>query len=81
MRLIKPDDNVGGMLLLALPQVVVHQIDAWSPLLRYLRNENLKKETAATSYSYPETLERETDLLNGTRELPQSGLQGIHSKI
>merc|ERR1711879_336941 len=31
MRLQHPDDELGGMLLPALPQLVVHRIDAWSP--------------------------------------------------
>lgn len=32
MRLDKPDDELGGYLFLALPSVVVHRLDAWSPL-------------------------------------------------
>ena len=32
MRLQRPDDELGAMLLLALPSVCVHRIDAWSPL-------------------------------------------------
>jgi hypothetical protein len=31
MRLQQPDDTIGGKLFLALPSVVVHQLDAWSP--------------------------------------------------
>jgi hypothetical protein len=33
MRLNHPNDELGGMLLLMLPQVVVHEIDASSPLM------------------------------------------------
>ncbi|KAH8049650.1 hypothetical protein JL720_15557 [Aureococcus anophagefferens] len=33
MRLDKPDDELGGWLFLALPSVVVHRLDAWSPLV------------------------------------------------
>jgi hypothetical protein len=33
MRLQRPDDELGGMLLLAVPSVVVHRIDNWSPLM------------------------------------------------
>jgi hypothetical protein len=33
MRLSQPNDELGGMLLLSLPNAVVHRIDAWSPLL------------------------------------------------
>lgn len=32
MRLNHPSDELGGMLLLCLPQTVVHEIDLWSPL-------------------------------------------------
>jgi len=32
MRLHRPDDQLGSMLLLSLPAVVVHRIDNWSPL-------------------------------------------------
>jgi hypothetical protein len=32
MRLQHPDDELGGMLLLAVPQIVSHRIDHWSPL-------------------------------------------------
>ena len=32
MRLNKPDDELGAVLMLALPAAVVHRIDAWSPL-------------------------------------------------
>src|SRR5687767_10651685 len=34
MRIQHPDDDLGGMMLLALPSVVVHRMDAWSPLCR-----------------------------------------------
>lgn len=33
MRLQHPDDELGSNLLLVLPQIVVHRIDAWSPLM------------------------------------------------
>ena len=33
MRLSHPNDELGGMLLLMTPQVVVHEIDAYSPLM------------------------------------------------
>jgi hypothetical protein len=33
MRLQHPDDELGSQLLLVLPQVVVHRIEAWSPLM------------------------------------------------
>jgi hypothetical protein len=34
MRIQHPDDEINGMMLLALPSVVVHRLDRWSPLLR-----------------------------------------------
>lgn len=33
MRLNHPDDSLGGMLLMCLPQVIVHEIDCSSPLM------------------------------------------------
>jgi hypothetical protein len=33
MRLNHPDDELGGMLLLCLPQMIVHQINPFSPLM------------------------------------------------
>ena len=45
MRLNYPNDELGGMLIMCLPQVVVHEIDVWSPLMppplwRSCRNTN-----------------------------------------
>ena len=44
MRLQHPDDELGGMLLLAVPQIVSHRIDHWSPLcppaMNYLGREH-----------------------------------------
>ena len=31
MRLDQPDDDTGSMLLMALPQMIIHRIDPWSP--------------------------------------------------
>ncbi|CAM9948769.1 unnamed protein product, partial [Laminaria digitata] len=33
MRLQHPDDELGGNMLLVIPQMVVHRIDAWSPMM------------------------------------------------
>ena len=33
MRLEKPDDELGSMLFLSLPSLVMHRLDAWSPLV------------------------------------------------
>eukprot|EP01052_Picozoa_sp_SAG31_P028991 SAG31_NODE_2844_length_5009_cov_2.067006_7_plen_125_part_00 len=32
MRLQQPDDELSGMLLLNVPNIIVHAIDSWSPL-------------------------------------------------
>ena len=32
MRLHYPDDNLGSLVLLSVPVVIVHHIDKWSPL-------------------------------------------------
>jgi len=32
MRLERPDDSLGAMMLLVLPSLVVHRMDAWSPM-------------------------------------------------
>jgi len=33
MRIQQPDDELGAMLFMALPSVVIHRIDQWSPLM------------------------------------------------
>ena len=33
MRLNFPNDELGGLLILCLPQMIVHEVDAWSPLM------------------------------------------------
>ena len=33
MRLVHPDDNLGGMLLICMPALIVHEVDQWSPLM------------------------------------------------
>lgn len=33
MRLNHPNDELGGMLLLCFPQEILHELDAWSPLM------------------------------------------------
>ena len=48
MRLQKPDDELGGMLLLMLPSEIVHRIDAWSPLRPVLKQQ--QQHNAISSY-------------------------------
>ena len=33
MRLSFPNDALGGLLIMCLPQVIVHEVDVWSPLM------------------------------------------------
>lgn len=69
MRIQHPDDDLGGMMLLALPSVVVHRMDAWSPLCR-------PKSAAACglhhnpskSYMFPEPISRQADADSGERD-------------
>jgi hypothetical protein len=72
MRLQHPDDEIGGMLLLSLPSVVVHRIDAWSPLLppaRQASDQNHGPEHDPSSiYRWPDVLQREADVESGNRE-------------
>jgi len=67
MRLEHPDDSLGGMLLLALPQLVVHRIDAWSPLCPK-KSQWTSRSSRATSFRYPQVLERRSDAESGSRE-------------
>merc|ERR1712226_227922 len=55
MRLQHPDDELGGMLLMALPQLIVHRIDDWSPLCpEEYRRRNGDGRTPARSYCFPD---------------------------
>ena len=75
MRVQQPDDDVGATLLMALPQVVVHRIDQWSPLFP---PECLPKGDAgdaatnarfpATLPCFPDPLQRMVDIENGNRD-------------
>ncbi|GMF65517.1 unnamed protein product [Phytophthora lilii] len=69
MRIQHPDDDLGGMLLLALPSVVVHRMDAWSPLLRPKSAETCGlHHNPARGYLFPEPLCREADAQSGDRD-------------
>ncbi|KAI9905170.1 hypothetical protein PsorP6_013503 [Peronosclerospora sorghi] len=65
-----PMTTWGGMLLLALPSVVVHRMDAWSPLLRPKSAESFcgVHHHPATSYLFPEPLCRAADVQSGDRD-------------
>lgn len=62
MRLTNPNDELGGMLFMATPQVVSHRIDLWSPMFppsaRKTRTEDLHDGSA---YHFPGLVFREAD--------------------
>jgi len=80
MRIEHPDDELGATLVLALPQGVVHRIDAWSPLrprpneLEALAvqescgDQEQKKHNSTTNYQYPDVMQRASDADSGNRE-------------
>ncbi|TYZ67809.1 hypothetical protein PybrP1_005619 [[Pythium] brassicae (nom. inval.)] len=69
MRIQHPDDDLGGMLLLALPSVVVHRMDAWSPLCRpKSRAACALHHHPAKGYLFPEVISRQADLDSGDRD-------------
>lgn len=54
MRIQHPDDTLGGMLLLALPSVVIHRIDPWSPLRNHVQaNFCAMHHKPSQSYAFP----------------------------
>jgi len=69
MRLQHPDDELGGMLLLALPQLVVHRIDAWSPLCPP-EYRTCPGNNPATGFTNPwDVVQRAHDVDNGSRDV------------
>lgn len=67
MRMQHPDDELGGMLVPALPQVVVHRIDRWSPLCPTEQRRPMHG-TKANSWRYPEIVQRAADGEAGDRD-------------
>ncbi|KAJ0403503.1 hypothetical protein P43SY_010046 [Pythium insidiosum] len=67
MRVQQPDDDVGAMLLIAMPQVIVHRIDPWSPLFppECLPTEGHYPKVCP---AYPDPSQRLIDIENGNRE-------------
>eukprot|EP01147_Barroeca_monosierra_P002434 gene2434-5374_t len=64
MRLTHPNDELGSMLLLSLPDQVIHHIDAWSPLMPQTV-KRLGDHDPVTSFLFPEPLLRTADAFNG----------------
>lgn len=67
MRVQQPDDDTGAMLLMVLPQVIVHRIDPWSPLFP---PECLPDAGHYPSVcpSFPDPSQRMIDMENGNRD-------------
>lgn len=68
MRLQIPDDELGAMLFLGIPNVVVHRLDAWSPLVPASRLSKDGKHDGKDRYRFPEVLQRAEDVDSGLRE-------------
>eukprot|EP00929_Paragymnodinium_shiwhaense_P061873 TRINITY_DN30909_c0_g1_i1.p1 TRINITY_DN30909_c0_g1~~TRINITY_DN30909_c0_g1_i1.p1 ORF type:complete len:617 (-),score=110.19 TRINITY_DN30909_c0_g1_i1:81-1931(-) len=84
MRLQQPDDEMGGMVLLTLPQRIVHRIDNWSPLspahdcLRRQNERNFSPcgkgltptsiQRGFSAYGFPEIPQRQVDAEQGNRD-------------
>ncbi|RHY02159.1 hypothetical protein DYB36_005284 [Aphanomyces astaci] len=66
MRLQQPDDDLGSYLLMAMPQLVVHRIDQWSPL--FPPECRPSSYNATTAPAYPDPLQRAVDHDNGNRD-------------
>lgn len=79
MRLQHPDDELGGMLMMNLPNIVVHALDAWSPLvphpvdLRLWRDPGTPRTEEEEAYNpaadcrFPDVLQRHIDCDQGNR--------------
>eukprot|EP00928_Gymnodinium_smaydae_P045647 TRINITY_DN30398_c0_g2_i1.p1 TRINITY_DN30398_c0_g2~~TRINITY_DN30398_c0_g2_i1.p1 ORF type:complete len:612 (-),score=99.17 TRINITY_DN30398_c0_g2_i1:109-1872(-) len=61
MRLEQPDDELGGMLLLTLPTVVVHRIDAWSPLSSRQTGTTSRRRASFSSREVSDVVERKRE--------------------
>lgn len=72
MRVQQPDDDNGAMLLMVLPQIIVHRIDQWSPLFppECLPESGCFPNVAP---SYPDPSQRQCDIDNGNRDGQTAG--------
>ena len=62
MRLTNPNDELGGMLFLATPQVVSHRIDKWSPIFPAgARRPDNDGDHDGNAYHFPGLVFREAD--------------------
>lgn len=76
MRLSQPSDELGSMLLLMLPSRVVHQIDAWSPLLPPSMLPKAPEGSSLSSYHFPEVRQRQMDSDQGMRLIVECAVTG-----
>lgn len=80
MRLQHPDDEMGGMLMMNLPTIVVHPLDAWSPLVPHPVDLRLWRDPVSSPQSedeeaydpaidcrFPDVLQRQVDCDQGNR--------------
>ncbi|OQR83150.1 inward rectifier K channel (IRK-C) family protein, partial [Achlya hypogyna] len=76
MRLQHPDDDLNAWLILALPSIVVHRLDSWSPLLPPDMQAFPTEHNPSTHYRFPEPVQRAADLDAGNREDRHRGGKG-----
>jgi len=77
MRLCHPDDELGGMLMMALPSFVVHRVDdPWSPLCppslskkkKNKKSFEMDDDERMKQYCFPEIQQRAADAEAGCRD-------------
>ena len=67
MRVTRPDDEIGGKLWLTVPAVVVHEIDAWSPLAPPELTQAPQRPEASVPNRFPQPPQRALDGRIGSR--------------
>eukprot|EP00047_Mylnosiga_fluctuans_P018144 m.67467 g.67467 ORF g.67467 m.67467 type:complete len:443 (+) comp7453_c0_seq2:36-1364(+) len=67
MKLNHPNDDLGGMIILNVPCMVVHRVDAWSPLLPPQTGPRPRGQGVSNSFRFPEVLQRAYDFETGGR--------------
>ena len=64
MRLEHPDDELGGLILLAAPQIIAHRIDHWSPLCP----PSMASSQSNGPHTFPSLIRRGVDQTLGREE-------------
>ena len=72
LRLQHPNDELGATLLLNLPNVIVHRIDGWSPLMppevaKSWRGD--RERDRRCDFTFPTVLLREVDTEIGSKSI------------